>query len=389
MNNNDTNEAQNQPQRINQLSLETRDALHQLHRLAQQHYPHGWYLEWDENRLIYVEEMTKSLLCAIANGLLTPAIQAMMSASGLSRNQAKTCVYYAVLTYLIDLYPELIPILLLLGNSGTGKSGAMNQMEKLVNQPRRIDGRTYSGIGRGIDRAVTAFIDEGDFKQSRIEPELLQLRCCSRYANQTVHIPPEQRPINIYNFGATVIARRSPFRDTATRNRTITIKTQRRPGNYHLVDIDNSGIRTIADIIRRYRKVVDTSDRVNDAWRPITEIATTIGDADWLSYQIGELRKAQQMLSLGDEYEPEDVLIKAIVACCNGNLNGAIKLNDIKGKLENNFDVKWTTQQIHTMAVSLGFNVHFYQGYDHLTANNELLMTLANERNIRWVEPIE
>ena len=333
--------------------------------------------------------MRKSLLCAIADGLLKPPIQAMMSASGLALNEAKTSVYYALLTCLLDEYPELVPILLYQGNSGTGKSTAENQIEKLVNQPRRIDGRTYSEVGRSINGAVTAIIDEGDFKQVRIETELLQLRCCRRYANQTIHMPPEQRPININHFGATIIARRKPFSDTATRNRTITIKTQRRPGNYQLVDIDNQRIRIMAEVIRRYRGEVNTSDRVNDAWRPLTEIATTIGDADWLSYQFGELRRAQQMLYVGDQYEPEDVLIKAIMACCNGNFNRAIKLNDIKSKLENNFDVKWTTQNIHAMAVSLGFTVSFYQGYDHLRANPELLATLANERGITWEEDIE
>ncbi|MFC1977176.1 hypothetical protein ACFLWS_02780 [Chloroflexota bacterium] len=378
-----------QAQRINQLSREEGNELHELYRSAQQYNPNGWHVSWNEERQIYVEEARISFLRAIANGLLRPAIQAMMSASGLNINEAKTGVYYAVLTYLLDDYPELVPILLFQGNSGTGKSAAENQLEKLVNQPKRIEGRTYSQVGRSINGAVTAIVDEGDFKQDRVELELLQLRCCARYANQTIHIPPEQRPININNFGATIIARRKPFSDTATRNRTITIKTQRRPGNYQQVDIDNQGIRAMAGIIRRYTSAVDTSDRVNDAWKPITEIATTIGDAEWLGYQLGELRRAQQMLSAGDQYEPEDVLIKAIMACCNGDFNRAIKLKDIKNRLESNFDVKWTTQSVHTMVVSLGFEIGFYQGYDHLRANPELLTTLANERGIAWEEGIE
>jgi len=33
----------------------------------------------------------------------------------------------------------------------------------------------------------------------------------------------------------------------------------------------------MAEIIRRYRREVNTADRVNDAWKPITQIATTIG----------------------------------------------------------------------------------------------------------------
>lgn len=374
---------------INRIHQEVRNELHDLYQLARQYNPYGWHVSWNEGRSIYVEEARISFLRAIANGLLKPAINAMVAASGLTKEQAKTCVYYAVATFLTDIYHELMPILLLQGNSGTGKSAAMNMLERLVNQPRRIDGRTYSEIGRSINGAVTAIIDEGDFKQDRVEIELLQLRCCQRYANQTIHIPPMQGAINIHNFGATIIARRTPFTDTATRNRAITIKTQRRPGNYQLVNMDNQGIRTTAEIIRRYKSAVDTSNRVNDAWRPITEIATTIGDAEWLGYQLGELRRAQQMLSVGDQYEPEDVLIKAIMACCNGEFNRAIKLSGIKGKLENNFDVKWTTQHIHAMVVSLGFTVKFYQGNDHLRANPELLATLAGERGLAWEEEID
>jgi len=110
---NSTNVLNSQPEHINQLPQEQRNALHELNQLARQHNPHGWYLEWDDNRLVYVEEMTKSLLSAIASGLLTPAIRAMMSASGLTKDQAKTCVYYAIMTFLQEVYPELIPILLL------------------------------------------------------------------------------------------------------------------------------------------------------------------------------------------------------------------------------------------------------------------------------------
>ncbi|MFC1965076.1 hypothetical protein ACFLWG_03645 [Chloroflexota bacterium] len=382
-------QANSQAVPINQLQHEERSELHDLYQLARQYNTHGWHVSWDEERYIYVDEARKSFLRAIANGLLKPAMDAMVTASGLTKEQAKTCAYYAVVTFLTDIYHELMPILLLQGNSGTGKSAAMNQLEKLVNQPRRVDGRTYSTIGRSINGAVTAIIDEGDFKQDRVEIELLQLRCCQRQANQTIHIPPKQGSINIYNFGATIIARRSPFTDTATRNRTITIKTQRRLGDYHPVNIDNQGIRTMAEVIRRYRSEVDTSDRVNDVWRPITEIATTIGDAEWLGYQLVELRRAQQMLSVGDQYEPEDVLIKAIMACCNGDFIQAITLNVIKGKLEYPFGVKWTTQHIHAMVVSLGFTVKFYQGYDHLRANPELLASLASERGITWEEAIE
>ena len=94
------------------------------------------------------------------------AADALMSVSGLTREQAKTCIYYAVMTYLLDSYPDdyLIPILCLQGNSGTGKSKAVQFMAKLVNQPAMLNGRgkTFSEIASDLNGVTTAVIEEAD-----------------------------------------------------------------------------------------------------------------------------------------------------------------------------------------------------------------------------------
>jgi len=318
------------------------------------------------------------------------AVASLQSVSGITREQAKTCVYYAVMTYLLDIYPDdyLVPILCLQGNSGTGKSKAMHLLAKLVNRPTRLNGRgkTFSEIGRSLNHVTTALIEEADFRQSRIETQLIQLRTTRQHINQVIHIPPQQTPLQIENFGATIVEKRVPFTDAAVRNRTITIKTVRREGEYREVsevDIDGTGLRNVAGYVRQHRISMPVSDRVMECWRPLMEIAATLGDFDWVIHLDAEYQKACKMLAVGDQYESEDVLIKAVIAA--GGISEDVTLKDIRVVLEQNFDLKWTSQRIHTTLVSLGFKTDFDGRYDRLVGAGDLLRRLANERNI----PIE
>lgn len=325
-----------------------------------------------------------------ARSQVDTAADSLQSVSGLAREQAKTCIYYAVMTYLLDSYPDdyLIPILCLQGNSGTGKSQAMKLMAKLVNQPTMLDGKgkTFSEIACDLDGVTTALIEEADFRQSRIETQLIQLRTERRHKDQVIHKPPEQTPREIENFGATIVEKRHPFSDAAVRNRTITIKTIRRQSDYREVsdiNIGGTGLRRVADYVRQHRIHMDVSDRVMQCWRPLMEIAATLGDFDWVISLDSEYQKARKMLAIGDQYESEDVLIKAVIAA--GGISQDVKLKAIGQALENNFNLKWTTQKIHTTLTSLGFETTFDGKYDKLVGAGDLLRRMAAERNI----PIE
>ena len=325
-----------------------------------------------------------------ANSQVDVAVESLQSVSGIAREQAKTCVYYAVMTYLLDSYPDdyLIPILCLQGNSGTGKSKAMHLLAKLVNQPTSLNGKgkTFSGIGRSLNNVTTALIEEADFRQSRIETQLIQLRTTRQHKNQVINIPPQQTPLPIVNFGATIVEKRVPFSDAAVRNRTITIKTVRREGDYREVsevDIDNARLRSVVAYVRQNKISLQVSDRVMECWRPLMEIAATLGDFDWVIHLDAEYQKARKMLAVGDQYESEDVLIKAILATDGESED--VKLKDITQTLSDDFLLKWTTQKVHSMLVSLNFEVYFDGKYDRVRADGGLLRQLMTERNI----PIE
>lgn len=325
-----------------------------------------------------------------ANSQVDIAVESLESVSGLVREQAKTCIYYVVMTYLLDSYPDdyLVPILCLQGNSGTGKSKAMHLLAKLVNQPTRLNGKgkTFSEIGRSLNGVTTALIEEADFRQSRIETQLIQLRTTRQHINQVINIPPQQIPLPIVNFGATIVEKRVPFSDAAVRNRTITIKTTRREGDYRElsgVDIDGTGLSRVADYARQNNAGMQVSDRVMECWRPLMEIASTLDDFDWVIYLDTEYQKARKMLAVGDQYESEDVLIKAVIAA--GGILENVRLKDIREELEHNFNLKWSTQKTHTTLTSLGFETSFDGKYDRLVGAGDLLRRLATEKNI----PIE
>jgi len=93
------------------------------------------------------------------------AVEVMQTASGLTYEQAKTCVYYAAATYgLEDL--SIFPILVFQGALATGKSTAMQALQKLVYKPVDIGTKlTEASLRDRLSvnaKNSTAFLEEGD-----------------------------------------------------------------------------------------------------------------------------------------------------------------------------------------------------------------------------------
>ena len=85
------------------------------------------------------------------------------------------------------------------------------------------------------------------------------------------------------------------------------------------------------------------------------------------------------MLAVGDQYESEDVLIKAAISA--GALLENARLTDVRQALEQ-MDVKWSTQKVHTTLTSLGLETKWDGKYDRLVNAGDPLRQLAKERNI-------
>ena len=60
-------------------------------------------------------------------------VPALMGASGITKEQAKTCLYYAIASYLIPDKVKRMPLLTIMGPHGTGKTSLLKQLSKMVN----------------------------------------------------------------------------------------------------------------------------------------------------------------------------------------------------------------------------------------------------------------
>jgi hypothetical protein len=304
--------------------------------------------------------------------LLEPYASAMLTASGLTREQAWTCVYYACATHHIEMF-ERFPILAFLGNAGTGKTVAQEQISKMVRETKRITGRTAATVRDELSNTTSALIDESD---SILGLEELLNR---RYSRQTgTQIVNRATPFGGYQpepediFGATVVCRRRPFRDVAMRSRAIIIRTRARVGNYRVVEVD--GLERAAKMIEPQQ--MDAYDRVMDTWKPLLVIAHAVDDGQWLDYANRQIESEARQLKANQGLEPNDALVFALRIHCRQQ---RVKLSVLRDTLRQEYDVRLTIGQILDLCQGLGISVVKPQGYLQAILEPEYIQGLLKE----------
>lgn len=308
---------------------------------------------------------------------LTSTIAAIRKASGVSINQAKTAAYYAVATFL-DVDP--MPILVILGKAGTGKSSLMEQLAKLVNQPRWINAKSSASLRTELSRSdvFTALIEEGD----KVDEDLI----ANRYARETAQISLRMQKeigwqnINVDIFGATILHRRIPLSDLALRSRSIILRTEYHPSDYEVQEVGNEEVKEVAAMVGEIPK---TSHRVEDTWRPLIAVAEAVGDKEWLAYAIEQIERDKKALVAGQSYEPEKALVFVLRALMVQSKGVAVSVNitKIKERLRYDYDLYLKSNQIEEMCLNLGFKVTHPSGYPTVQPNLELLKDLIVEQS--------
>ncbi len=289
---------------------------------------------------------------------LEPYVRAMMGASGLTLEQAKTCVYFAIYTHHMGELAKA-PTLNFQGPTATGKTSAMEQLTTLVCKPKVIKGRTFPTVRDELDKTTTALIDEAD-KIEGLE-ELLTYRYSRGNGTLTVNkIQPRggYQPVNLDLFGATVVVRRTPFADTAFRGRVIVINTKSRRGDYEVTNV--SGFEEVAMMIQVNGD--RTSHRIKDTWEPVVAVARTIQDQEWLNYAEGEMRRETNLLKNNQGLEPHEAMIY-VLQIHKRNVSSKVKVSALKDTLNTNYDLKLTASQIMDLCTGWGLNTSRPQGY--------------------------
>lgn len=321
------------------------------------------------------------------------AIAAIMGASGITEEQATTCFYYAIATYFLPDELELMPILAIVGPHGTGKTDLLKQLQKMVNSPRLVGARTSPTLRDKFGVSTTALLDDADDLNEQGEKMLI-----NRYSKVTsilehnVDVGTREHPFwkmkQTDVFGATIITKRTPFKESAVTSRSIIIKTIYAPGKYKI-----KGFRNVNEVLSKVAGEIDleemgklTSHRTKNNWMPLRAVARYFKDDEWLEYSKKEMKRGARVLQAGQSYEPEEALLRVFGVNMKGAttstgalLEKAVLLSTIKDDLWRQFDFRLTNMQIHEMLGGLGFKVVSHSGYPKVKYDKDLLNKLLKK----------
>lgn len=324
--------------------------------------------------------------CCVEEGIayknsltVNQAVDYLMTASGLSTSAAKTCVYYAIGTYGLDRL-NLYPLLVIYGPTGTGKSSAMKALAKLVIQPEWMGtSLTKAGLRDKLNNAknATAFIEEGDVADEDY--------IANRYSRETSKSSVKRavgtgwKDDSLDYFGATVLHKRKPFNDPATESRSILIKTRANINNqYHLPDVDSNLMERLKQIWEQaypMYKEMETSGRAADAWKPLIAAATACNDTEWLRFAADEVKKAMDKLRLGQEFEPEAIIVNALVSLSRTKQSASMM--EIKDEMKKETNWQPSSWALTSRLSDLGFDLKKSHGHRKVVLDKIKIATIG------------
>ncbi len=284
---------------------------------------------------------------------LQPYVEALEGASGITEDQARICVLYALVTHDDSLLygAKFIPTLAFIGKTATGKSELLKQMYYLVKDPKEATDATYATMRGEMENCRTYLIDEADKASEKLLLARSNKAKISHMTTPTQGWKPQAQNVS----GATILARRNPFTDSAVRNRSIVFHTNTNPGQYQVKPM--SGIDDIATKIQPYQ--LQLSGRVLDVWQPLLQIATVIDDPKWVIPIMDAVQKDYKILKSGQEYETELVILQALDKSTWDGDNEARRNNDVDlavvtREANDIGDVKLKKKQVEEILVSKG-----------------------------------
>ena len=316
--------------------------------------------------------------------IITYHANAITSACGLDINQAKTGVYYAVGTHAIEKLDKM-PILVSQGGHGSGKTTFMQVLKQICHAPIVIDGKVSKAELRdSLKLNTTAFIEEAD----SVDERLILMRYSRQTANTIVKRGSASQgwtrePMNL--FGATVLHRRVPFKDPAVDSRSITIRTIYKSGNYSIPTLDGTALASIAANVDWAKPIAIPDGRAGDTWMPLFQAALYCNDTEWLQYALGELNKAIASLSVGQEYEPSQLVVSKLVSTAimpdPQQLKPRVTLQEITKALKNDgHDLNpW---QVGKILRGLGIQTKLSGGTDYVYIDKAHILDVAKKLGI-------
>ena len=303
-----------------------------------------------------------------------------MRANNLDINQAKTLVYYCVVTW--GSAPKHKPLLNLNGETGTGKNGLMKLTKEWCCRPVWVKAENITApmLRDRLAGSGTAFIEEADKVKHPKECETW-LKC--RYDDTSDAIEYKAQRTNAkqlnYNtnekanhFGYTILHAQNPFQSIELDRRIIKIDIVKDTSrDYALPEtaLDSGVLRQIAEGID-WDFEASGSGSAWDCWLPLIRVASYLGDTEFASYAFACIEAKTEEDNLSKVYEPKGVVLGEIIplyrACLATNKNKISITAITKPIRDRSLPFYPDERQVTGLVRQLGFEVYYPGNKAHI-----------------------
>ncbi len=338
----------------------------------------------------------------------------IMSMSGWRINEALTLVIWCIATYGYDKVQKF-PVLVIFGQKNTGKTTALKMIIEMANPPKkgthslnsmRIKGGQSVAVNRDkLAEGGTHVVEEADgFKEYFVNDVF------DKFDNETVI--KQERPtgrgwddITLVLNTALALHRRRLFKDEATSSRAIQLRTvsvdlgaegKQRP-DMRLIAEHLELIEEIAEFLSDTWEEIPEDDinRTAEKWNPLRHVAEKLGHTDFVRYVDAEKKRELQQYSSTVSDETDVAVFRTIMRLVlpsnrDGYPQERVKTQSVKRALKNDDDIELTSQNINSMAVTLGFEQKSKGGHSWIYLHSDPDKRIAQLKeiadNIGWFD---
>lgn len=289
-------------------------------------------------------------------------IDVLLHATGLTKDEAKTVVYWAIATNGLDVL-ECFTLLLIHGQPATGKSTILKIIDKLTDA--KFISITSSAEFRDMLCAYhVVLIEEAD----DVNEKSLLKRYSKQAASVNLKHKTEQgvflsQASKLY--GATAMHRRYHLEDLALQSRTIVIQTKRSDKQFSNITLEKSlknECRTIWEQAWKQHGDYNPSGRTGANWRPLVIVAKYLNDNEWLKYAAKQQELANSVLKEDQDFEPEQVVKFALEDLKEQwQIKGVLYLFEIIEYLSSNYMWKPTPKKLAKLLREQGYMVKHHK----------------------------
>jgi hypothetical protein len=296
--------------------------------------------------------------------------EALMRVSNLDINQAKTLVYYTIITWSEKL--KIRPLIDLHGESSSGKNSIMKQIESWCRGAKWINAsnKTPAQLRDDLNGVVTAFIEEADKTK---DPKECETWYQQRYENtgngitfkvlektEKGHVIPKEVKGNF--FGNTIMHSQNSFVRVELDRRILRLNLIKDSSRLYTFTegLEPKTLKEIAQAINWDMPIEQSaSNSAWDVWVPLIRVATHLQDTAFIDYVKEQIKLKTEEDNQTKEYEPRGLVFSEIFTVCDNDppqFPVNVSAKDIrKALMERGY--QYDERQIVKNARELGFTI--------------------------------